>query len=95
MIRTKILGLGSYVPERVITNEEIPYLNDQHVRQDTVQIETDVRRQDQYQRTLAYVWLADGRMANEVLARRIMDLAKAGEHDPERLQSAALKFFRH
>ena len=41
MIRTKILGLGSYVPERVVTNEEIPYLNDQHVRQATIQTETN------------------------------------------------------
>ena len=41
MIRTKILGLGSYVPDRVITNEELPYLDDQHVRQTTVQTETD------------------------------------------------------
>jgi 3-oxoacyl-[acyl-carrier-protein] synthase-3 len=41
MIRTKILGLGSYVPERVVTNEEIPFLNDKHVRQDTVQTETN------------------------------------------------------
>ncbi len=35
MIRTKILGLGSYVPDRIVANEEIPYLNDQHVRQAT------------------------------------------------------------
>jgi 3-oxoacyl-[acyl-carrier-protein] synthase-3 len=41
MIRTKILGLGSYVPERVVTNEEFPYLNDQHVRQETIQTETN------------------------------------------------------
>lgn len=41
MIRTKILGLGSYVPDRVVTNEEIPYLDDQHVRQETVQTETN------------------------------------------------------
>lgn len=41
MIRTKILGLGSYVPERVVPNAEIPFLNDQHVRQDTQQSETD------------------------------------------------------
>jgi hypothetical protein len=33
--------------------------------------------------------------ATEVVAKTIIDLAKAGEHDPERLQSAALKFFRH
>ena len=41
MIRTKILGLGSYVPDRVVTNEEIPYFNDQHVRQATIQTETN------------------------------------------------------
>jgi len=41
MIRTKILGLGSYVPDRVVKNEEIPYLNDKHVRQDTIQTETN------------------------------------------------------
>ena len=40
-IRTKILGLGSYVPDRVVTNEEIPFLDDQHVRQDTQQTETN------------------------------------------------------
>jgi 3-oxoacyl-[acyl-carrier-protein] synthase-3 len=41
MIRTKILGLGSYVPERVVDNHELPFLNDRHVRQPTQQIETD------------------------------------------------------
>lgn len=41
MIRTKILGLGSYVPDRVVTNEELPFLNDQHVRQETQQTETN------------------------------------------------------
>lgn len=41
MIRTKILGIGSYVPERVVTNEELAFLNDQHVRQAVQQIETD------------------------------------------------------
>jgi 3-oxoacyl-[acyl-carrier-protein] synthase III len=40
MIRTKVLGLGSYVPERVVPNEEIAFLNDQHVRQETQQSET-------------------------------------------------------
>lgn len=33
MIRTKVLGIGSYVPERVVTNEELPFLDDHHVRQ--------------------------------------------------------------
>ena len=41
MIRTKILGLGSYVPDRVVTNEELPFLDDKHVRQTTIQTETD------------------------------------------------------
>jgi 3-oxoacyl-[acyl-carrier-protein] synthase-3 len=40
MIRTAILGLGSYVPDRIVTNEEIPYLDDKHVRQPTKQTET-------------------------------------------------------
>jgi 3-oxoacyl-[acyl-carrier-protein] synthase III len=41
MPRTKILGLGSYVPDRVVDNEELPYLDDQHRRQPTRQTETD------------------------------------------------------
>ena len=41
MLRTKILGLGSHVPERVVDNHELAFLNDQHVRQATKQIETD------------------------------------------------------
>ncbi len=41
MPRAKILGLGSYVPDRVVTNAEIPFLNDRHVRQDERQTETD------------------------------------------------------
>jgi 3-oxoacyl-[acyl-carrier-protein] synthase-3 len=40
MIRTTILGLGSYVPDRIVTNEEIPYLDEKHVRQATKQMET-------------------------------------------------------
>jgi 3-oxoacyl-[acyl-carrier-protein] synthase-3 len=41
MLRTKILGLGSYVPDRVVDNDELPYLNDRHIREATRQIETD------------------------------------------------------
>jgi len=41
MIRAKILGLGSYVPDRVVKNEEIPYLDDKHVRQEEQQTETN------------------------------------------------------
>ena len=40
MIRTKVLGLGSYVPDRIVKNEELAFLNDKHVRQETKQIET-------------------------------------------------------
>jgi 3-oxoacyl-[acyl-carrier-protein] synthase-3 len=40
MIRTKVLGFGSYVPDRVVKNEEIAFLNDKHVRQETQQSET-------------------------------------------------------
>src|SRR5437764_4227018 len=41
MIRTKVLGLGSYVPERIVTNEELSFLDAAHVRQPTVQTETN------------------------------------------------------
>jgi 3-oxoacyl-[acyl-carrier-protein] synthase III len=40
MIRTKILGLGSYVPDRVVGNDELRHLDAQHVRRDAVQMET-------------------------------------------------------
>jgi micrococcal nuclease len=35
-----------------------------------VRYETDVERQDRYRRTLAYVYLPDGRMANEEMVRQ-------------------------
>ena len=41
MIRTTLLGLGSYVPDRVVTNAELAYMNDQHVVGETKVIETD------------------------------------------------------
>ncbi|HEX2687289.1 MAG TPA: beta-ketoacyl-ACP synthase III [Kofleriaceae bacterium] len=41
MIRTKILGLGSYVPDRVVDNHELAFLNDRHVRQATKQMDTN------------------------------------------------------
>jgi 3-oxoacyl-[acyl-carrier-protein] synthase-3 len=41
MIRTKILGLGSYVPERVVDNHELPYLDDRHVRHQIRQTDTN------------------------------------------------------
>ncbi|MBI2893109.1 MAG: ketoacyl-ACP synthase III [Deltaproteobacteria bacterium] len=40
MRRSILLGLGSYVPDRVVTNEEIPYLDERHERRAEVQTET-------------------------------------------------------
>ncbi len=40
MVRSKILGLGSYVPDRVVTNDELRFLNDRHVRCEEPQTET-------------------------------------------------------
>jgi 3-oxoacyl-[acyl-carrier-protein] synthase III len=40
MIRCKILGLGSYVPDRVVTNDELRHLDDQHVVHDEPTMET-------------------------------------------------------
>ena len=36
---------------------------------DTVRLETDVQQRDKYRRLLAYVWLPDGTMLNEVIVR--------------------------
>ena len=44
-----------------------------------------------YEMALVALRLADrGDLANEVLAHRIMDLAKGGERDPERLRDMVL-----
>ena len=32
MLRSKILGIGSYVPDRIVKNEELAYLDQRHVR---------------------------------------------------------------
>src|SRR5262245_53573971 len=40
MFRTKILGLGSYVPDRGVDNHELPFLNDRHVREAVRQTDT-------------------------------------------------------
>ena len=48
-----------------------------------------------FEMALVALRLADrGDLANEVLARKIMDLAKAGERDPERLCEGVLHEFR-
>lgn len=36
---------------------------------DVVRLERDIQPRDQYGRTLAYLWLPDGRMVNEEMAR--------------------------
>ena len=41
MLRAWILGLGSYVPDRVIRNDEIPFLNERHERCAEKQIDVD------------------------------------------------------
>ena len=41
MIRTKLLGLGGYVPDRVVDNDELAHLNERHERQPTRTIDTD------------------------------------------------------
>jgi 3-oxoacyl-[acyl-carrier-protein] synthase-3 len=41
MIRTQVLGIGSYVPDRVVPNDEIRFLNDRHERQETQVTETN------------------------------------------------------
>jgi 3-oxoacyl-[acyl-carrier-protein] synthase III len=41
MMRAQILGIGAYVPDRVVTNDELRFLNDQHVRQASPTIETN------------------------------------------------------
>ncbi len=41
MIRTQVLGIGSYVPDRVVPNDELRFLNDRHERQETQVTETN------------------------------------------------------
>jgi 3-oxoacyl-[acyl-carrier-protein] synthase III len=40
MTRAKILGIGSYVPDRVVTNDELRYLDGLHQRHDAPRIDT-------------------------------------------------------
>lgn len=41
MIRSKILGLGSYVPDRVVTNDELRFLDERHVAQPEPRTDTN------------------------------------------------------
>ncbi len=63
MQREEILRMGKTATEftrRLLPNGEVVYL------------EQDVQKTDKYGRILAYVWLKDGRMLNEVLVREGM-----------------------
>jgi 3-oxoacyl-[acyl-carrier-protein] synthase-3 len=40
MVRASILGMGSYVPDRVVTNDELRFLDDQHIRNDEPRTDT-------------------------------------------------------
>jgi 3-oxoacyl-[acyl-carrier-protein] synthase III len=40
MLRSTVLGLGSYVPDRVVKNEELAFLDERHVRQPEKRTET-------------------------------------------------------
>jgi hypothetical protein len=48
-----------------------------------------------FEMTLASLRLADrGDLANDMIAHKIIDLAKAGERDPEKLCEGVLRQFR-
>lgn len=57
-----------------------------------VRLELDVQRQDRYGRTLAYVWLADGRMANAEMVRSgyaLVSVYPPNVQHVERMRAAA------
>ena len=39
MLRSKILGLGSYVPDRIVTNDDLAHFDNRHVRHAEKQID--------------------------------------------------------
>ena len=41
MTRTQVLGIGSYVPDRIVPNDELRFLNDRHERQEQPVTETN------------------------------------------------------
>jgi 3-oxoacyl-[acyl-carrier-protein] synthase III len=70
VIRAKILGFGSYVPERVVTNDMLRFLDDQHV----VQAEPRMATSDEWIRTRTGIESRryvpnDGNWASSDLAR--------------------------
>lgn len=67
-----------------------PHLNGQKFDPETIRVMGLA-----YEMARVALQLSDrGDLANEVLARKIIDLAKAGERDPERLCDGVIKEFR-
>ena len=67
-----------------------PYLDGQKFDPETIRVMGIA-----FEMALVALRLADrGDLANEVVARQIINLAKAGERDPERLCEAMMKEFR-
>ena len=67
-----------------------PYLDGQKFDPETIRVMGIA-----FEMALVALRLADrGDLANEVVARKIINLAKAGERDPERLCEAMMKEFR-
>ena len=67
-----------------------PYLDGQKFDPETIRVMGIA-----FEMALVALRLADrGDLANEVVARKIINLAKAGERDPERFCEAMMKEFR-
>ena len=67
-----------------------PHLNGQKFDPETIRVMGIA-----FEMALIALRLADrGDLANEIIAQKIMELAKAGERDPERLCEGVLQEFR-
>ena len=67
-----------------------PHLNSQRFDSDTIRVIGPA-----FEMALVALRLTDrGDLANEVLAHKIIELAQAGERDPERLCEGVLQEFR-
>ena len=83
MIRTAILGLGSYVPDRVVTNDELRFLDDKHVRQAEPMMATDdawiQQRTGIRERRYAAPGVATSDLAAEAARRALADAGVAAK----------------
>jgi 3-oxoacyl-[acyl-carrier-protein] synthase III len=77
MIRTQVLGIGSYVPEHVVTNDELRFLDEKHVRQETPTIETNDEWIQQRTGIKERRFVSDGTTATSDLAKRAAEKALA------------------